>query len=147
MTRATLYCIVEGHTENAVLKALLAPHLGARGVDLHVPIVRSARGRGGVKFLDADHLYDQIRRFLQDRRQPYVTTLFDYYAFPTGESRGWEFAPRTAPSKRIERAFPGYIKGRSDYAHGPRIAQRLDLDNVRARCPRFDAWLAKLEVL
>lgn len=186
--------------------------------------------------MNADHLYDQIRRFLQDHRQPYVTTLFDYYAFPTGESRGWEFAarlkvdasvrgadavvdaiereigaravaglasanararlipyvqlhelealffaepetmaavfgdpalaatfaaaveqcggcegiddhPRTAPSKRIERAFPGYTKGRSDFAHGPRIAQRLDLANVRARCPRFDAWLAKLEAL
>lgn len=236
MSRTTVFCIVEGQTENAVLKKLIAPYLGARGVDFHVPIVRIGRGRGGVRFLEADELFDQIRRFLKDRRQPYVTTLFDYYAFPTSESKGWEFVaklkgeasfrgaevvvemieneiharavegidmpnitarlipyvqlhelealffaepkkmaaafgspamakrfteaveqcggcekiddkPQTAPSKRIQAAFPGYIKGSSDFAHGPRIAENLDLATVRTQCPRFNSWLAKLESL
>jgi hypothetical protein len=186
--------------------------------------------------LEAENLYDQIRRFLKDRRQPYVTTMFDYYAFPTSESKGWEFVsrlkadapfrgaesvvemieeeirrrgvegvdlpnvqsrlipyiqlyemealffaepdkmatafgnsalakgftgvvekcggcekindnPQTAPSKRIQAAFQGYIKGRSDVAHGPRIAEKLDLAKVREKCARFNAWLAKLERL
>ena len=55
--------------------------------------------------------------------------------------------PRTTPSKRIQDAFPGYIKGRSDFAHGPRLAEKLDLTRVRAECPRFNAWLGKLERL
>jgi hypothetical protein len=55
--------------------------------------------------------------------------------------------PQTAPSKRIQSAFPGYIKGRSDFAHGPRIAEKLDLSIVREKCSRFSTWLAKLEGL
>jgi hypothetical protein len=236
MARATVICIVEGQTENAVLKKLVAPHLGSRGIDFHVPIVTIGHGRGGVRFLKADELYDQIRRFLKDRRQPYVTTLFDYYGLPTSEGKGWGFiskfkseasfrgpdkvaelieteiqrnslqnvevpnvesrvlpyiqvhelealffaepvkladafgnpgfarkfaqivdecggcekindTPLTAPSKRIENVFSGYIKGRSTFAHGPRIAEKLDLGTVRAQCPRFNAWLGKLENL
>jgi hypothetical protein len=236
MIRKTVFCIVEGQTENAVLKKLVAPHLGARGIDFHLPIVRVGRGRGGVRFLNANTLYDQIRVFLRDHRQPFVTTFFDYYAFPAGESKGWEFVakskadvsfrggeavaemiekeihsraldgmdlpnvesrlipyvqlhelealffaepnkmalifgspwlakgfteavatcggcenindtPQKAPSKRIQAAFPGYIKGRSDLAHGPRIAEKLDLAAVRGKCPRFNEWLTKLETL
>ena len=189
-----------------------------------------------MKFLAADSLYKQIRNFLKDSRQPCVTTFFDYYAFPTGETKGWDFvsklksadifreaedlaslieeelkkralegvnlpnahdrlipyiqlheleslyfaepqkladtfgrdslaklfqsiveksggceqindSPQTAPSKRIEHAFPGYIKGRSDIAHGPRLADKLDLAIVRQKCPRFNAWVGKLEAL
>lgn len=236
MIRKTVFCIVEGQTENAVLKKLVAPHLGARGIGFHLPIVRVGRGRGGVRFLNANTLYDQIRAFLRDHRQPVVTTFFDYYAFPAGESKGWEFVakskadvsfrggevvaemiekeihrravdgidlpnvesrlipyvqlhelealffaepdkmastfgspslantfaeavatcggcekindrPQKAPSKRIQAAFPSYIKGRSDLAHGPRIAEKLDLAIVRKKCPRFNEWLTKLETL
>jgi hypothetical protein len=189
-----------------------------------------------VRFLEADDLYDQIQKLLHDRRQPYVTTFFDYYAFPTSDAKGWDFvskpkseasfrgaanvaviledelkkraldgvdlpnldarlipyiqlhelealffsepktmaetfgnqtlersfqaavdtcggceaiddSPQTAPSKRIQQAFDGYIKGRSDYAHGPRIAEKLDLAVVRQKCPRFDQWLSRLESL
>jgi hypothetical protein len=231
-------CVVEGQTENAVLDRLVAPYLGQRGVDFHVPIVTvgRGRGRGGVKHLRADDLYDQLRRFLRDRRRPWVTTLFDYYGFPDSASRGWEFVagpkaeasfrgaaavadmieheirrrtlagidlpdaefrlfpylqlyeleallfaepektaaafgqptlarrlsetvvacggceqindgPQSAPSKRIQGLYPDYVKGRSDFAHGPRIAERLDLATVREACPRFSAWLTKLEGL
>jgi hypothetical protein len=56
-------------------------------------------------------------------------------------------SPQTAPSKRIESLFPGYIKGRSDYAHGPRLANNLNLAVVRAACPRFSTWVTRLESL
>jgi hypothetical protein len=236
MGRTTVFCIVEGQTENAVLKALIAPHLGELGVDFHVPIVRVGRGRGGVKFLEAADLFDQVRRLLKDPRHAHVTTFFDYYAFPESEARGWKFVstlkaeapfrgaeavaeliekeihkraveglelpnltarlipyiqlhelealffaepdktaatlgnpsmaktfaqtveqcggceriddrPQTAPSKRIELVFPWYVKGRSERAHGPRIAEKLELATVRDKCPRFNSWVAKLEAL
>jgi hypothetical protein len=236
MTRKTVICIVEGQTENAVMKRLIAPYLGARGIDFHAPIVKIGYSRDGVRFLEASELYNQIRNFLMDPRQAYVTTFFDYYGLPTSEAKGWEFVsklkseaafrgdevivemiekeiyaravdgvelpnlqfrllpyvqlhelealffaepekmatafgnpslvkvfneavveckgcekindkPQTAPSKRIQTAFPGYIKGRSNFAHGPRIAEKLDLATVRTRCPRFNSWLVKLEEL
>jgi hypothetical protein len=236
MLRITVYVIVEGQTENAVLNKLLGTHLGAMGIDLHCPIVKLGIGRGGVKWLRFEEFSEQIQRFLKDRRTPVVTTFFDYYGLPFGEGRGWDFvqkaktdvgfrgldvtvksiedeihrlvtegldlpnvkdrfmpyiqlhelealffaepdklanvfenaaleqdfvkavtdcggcekindSPQTAPSKRINAAFPKYIKGRSDLAHGPRLAEKLDLVTVREACPRFDAWVSKLENL
>lgn len=236
MPRATVFVIVEGQTENAVLTRLLGSHLGAMGIDLHCPIVRLGIGRGGVKGLKCVDFCDQIQRFLKDRRQPFVTSFFDYYALPHSKKDGWEFVekakadvgfrgldvtvqaieselhrltiagldlpniadlfipyiqlhelealffaepvkmasvfgqpalagrfamavadcggceqinddPQTAPSKRIEKEYPGYIKGRSDFAHGPRLAKKLDLNTVRQACPRFAAWVTRLEAL
>jgi hypothetical protein len=51
--------------------------------------------------------------------------------------------PDTAPSKRIRRIFPGYQKP----FHGPMVAVAIGLDLVRARCPHFADWLARLERL
>ena len=236
MPRATVFAIVEGQTENAVLSRLLGPHLGAMGIDFHCPIVKIGSRRGGVKRLSCHDFCDQIQRFLKDRRQPTVTSFFDYYGLPHGINDGWEFVgkakaevsfrgldvtvqsienelhrlavtglqlpnvserfipyiqlhelealffaepqkmadifeiptlarrfadavtecgsceeindtPQTAPSKRIENLFSGYIKGRSDLAHGPRLAEKLDLQTVRGACPRFSAWVTRLESL
>lgn len=55
--------------------------------------------------------------------------------------------PENAPSKRIQNLFPGYKKGSSVNAHAYRIAQRIGVSRMRAQCPHFDEWLAKLEQL
>lgn len=49
----------------------------------------------------------------------------------------------TAPSKRILSALPRYRK----VVHGPRVAGRIGLAAIRSECPRFDAWLTRLETL
>lgn len=46
----------------------------------------------------------------------------------------------TAPSKRLERIFP-YQK----VADGGLILETLRIDDIRAKCPHFNAWIAKLE--
>jgi hypothetical protein len=51
----------------------------------------------------------------------------------------------TAPSKRINEVIPGY-KGRKASA-GPDIAEYSGLDIIRAKCPHFDSWLSRLELL
>ena len=51
----------------------------------------------------------------------------------------------TAPSKRIERCFPGYTNEKP--RAGPTIAAAIGLPAIRAKCPHFDAWLATLEAL
>lgn len=52
-------------------------------------------------------------------------------------------SPETAPSKRLLRAVPGYRKN----LHGPEALQAATLAVVRARCPRFNTWLTRLEQL
>ena len=49
----------------------------------------------------------------------------------------------TAPSKRIAALIPGYDK----VVQGPALAQRTGLPKIRAECPRFDAWVRRLEAL
>lgn len=51
--------------------------------------------------------------------------------------------PDTAPSRRIKRAIPAYDKT----AHGPEVARATGLPTIRAQCPRFDAWMMRLERL
>jgi hypothetical protein len=49
----------------------------------------------------------------------------------------------TAPSKRLSARVPGYAK----VLHGPGATSSAGLPTLRAACPRFDAWVAKLEQL
>jgi hypothetical protein len=49
----------------------------------------------------------------------------------------------TAPSKRLWAKIPGYSKT----VHGPLAAADTGLPALRSRCPRFDAWLGRLETL
>lgn len=51
--------------------------------------------------------------------------------------------PETAPSKRLMSAIPSYQKS----LHGPLVAEQVGLPTLRARCPRFDAWVGRLESL
>jgi len=51
--------------------------------------------------------------------------------------------PETAPSKRIKREIPTYVKKTS----GLNVTKRIDLPKLRAKCPHFGTWLDKLESL
>jgi hypothetical protein len=55
--------------------------------------------------------------------------------------------PQTAPSKRIQRLFPGYKKGSSVNAHASRIARHIGIHVMRGQCPHFDGWLTQIERL
>ncbi len=51
--------------------------------------------------------------------------------------------PETAPSKRLLGTVPGYRKT----LHGVFACERAGLPTLRAACPRFDAWVTRLEAL
>lgn len=51
----------------------------------------------------------------------------------------------TAPSKRIIDQFPDYADGKPTV--GPQIADLIGLTAIRAKCPHFDCWIARLEGL
>ncbi len=49
----------------------------------------------------------------------------------------------TAPSKRIAAQFPNYSKT----TVSPQMAELIGLENIRSKCPHFNAWLERLEKL
>ena len=49
----------------------------------------------------------------------------------------------SAPSKRIKKLIPRYGK----VTDGPLVADEIGLDKIRAECPRFHAWMTRLESL
>jgi hypothetical protein len=49
--------------------------------------------------------------------------------------------PEFAPSKRIADLFPAYKKT----LHGPTIAARIGLDQIRKECPHLNDWMNTLE--
>lgn len=49
----------------------------------------------------------------------------------------------TAPSKRIEKLYPGYDKP----IHGSLAAMEIGLDRIRQQCVLFEAWLKSIEAL
>ena len=52
-------------------------------------------------------------------------------------------SPDTAPSKRVRRLFPKYVKP----LFGVLAARQIGLGTIRAECPHFDRWLDILEAL
>jgi len=51
--------------------------------------------------------------------------------------------PETAPSKRLLARVPGYNKK----AHGPQVAAKVGIAGLKHHCPRFGAWVERLEAL
>jgi len=56
---------------------------------------------------------------------------------------GIDDGPDTAPSKRLQKYFPGYQK----VPFGELIAESIGLHTLRAACPHFDSWVTRLEAL
>jgi len=52
-------------------------------------------------------------------------------------------SPETAPSKRIQKLFPGYDKP----SHGSLAAIEIGLEAIRRECPLFNGWLKQIEQL
>lgn len=132
MGRRTVYCIVEGQTENTFLKHLLGDHLAARGIDFHAPIVKTKGGRGGMKYLHLDDLVRDLQGFLQDKRLPHVTTSFDYYGFPISEGKGWGFAAE-AKAKVKSHGLKHAVE-QIEHEIASRATEGLNVQDAAARC-------------
>lgn len=51
----------------------------------------------------------------------------------------------TAPSKRIIAQFPDYERAKSTV--GSLLAESIGLEVIRSKCPHFNSWLLRLELL
>ena len=82
---------------------------------------------------------DAFGRILPDAPVPELRSI--RLAFKTPEDINDR--SETAPSKRIAKLMPRYRK-RLD---GPKVASEIGIGTIRNECPRFGAWLSRLEAL
>ncbi|WP_059280047.1 DUF4276 family protein [Dehalococcoides mccartyi] len=80
-------------------------------------------------------------------QKPGLKTAFEQDVKDCGGCENINNNYETAPSRRIQKHFPGYKKGSSVNAHAWRIAQHIGVEKIRQQCPNFNDWYAKLERL
>lgn len=97
MTGIRLNFVVEGQTEEAFVKKVLAPYLGTRSIWANARSVQTSRKRnikhrgGVVRYAQAQH---DITRWMREQSGPDVrfTTMFDLFRLP------WDFPSNEAPT-------------------------------------------------
>ena len=121
--------LVEGQTEEAVVKTLLIDAAEARGIYLTPIIVRTSltpagASRGGGHDLLSENTIEHLIRMIDDASGPEKIN--------NGE--------KTSPSKRILALEPEYGKTST----GISILREVGLAAVLDRCPVFAAWWCTL---
>ena len=96
MTR--LFIIGEGPTEEAFVKAVLAPVLRLSNIVAKPLLMETSRGHYGGG-LNLDRTRRAVRNALQEHNDAYISTMFDLYALDTSFSGVLE-SVGFAPSKR-----------------------------------------------
>ncbi len=75
--RISLYAIVEGRTEQTFIERILKLHLSKFNINLYATQVSKPGQKGGdVRF---DRVKGDIKKFLSQRPDTYITTMVDYY--------------------------------------------------------------------
>lgn len=152
MTRLAIS--VEGQTEEEFVNELLAVHLREREVYAEPILLGRARRRvqGGGN-VTVDRLAKEMRHLRGSFDA--VTSLVDFYGFrgkrtmsPDDLTQAIRRSARRTRRLSDQSVFPYVlIQGYRKTLHGPLLAERIGLDRIRAECPRFDAWLRRLESL
>jgi hypothetical protein len=123
------------HVENALLQNVVAG-MGPRfNPSRFVPFVVMHEFEG--------LLFSDCAAFGQGIGHPEMETEFRQIRNKFKTPEDINDSPLTAPSKRVEDIFPGYEKP----LLGSLAALEIGLSSIRAECPHFDSWLAKLESL
>ncbi len=73
---------------------------------------------------------------------PKIEGLLSRDVQQSGEPELIDSGPQSAPSKRLRKHWPRYVKG----TDGPAIASEVGLSRLRDECPHFDRWVNALEM-
>jgi len=115
MSNINVYVIVEGQTEQTFVRDILAPEMGNKGIFMHPALIGKPGHKGGdIRF---ERAQGDIVRFLKQRLDTYISTMFDYFRLETDwpgnkESQGNFSAARkaeiveTATFEAISGLFP-----------------------------------------
>lgn len=125
----------DGRTaEERFVKDVLCPVFEPRGVFLFPTILTTKVVKSGPNFKGGGTNYAKLRADLSK-----LLLAVSGGLAPEDINEN----PDPAPSKRLKQVFPSFKKT----LHGPTAAKRIGLDSIRARCPHFDSWIARLEEL
>lgn len=72
---------------------------------------------------------------------PALQPILDNIVRQCGGPEAINDGPETAPSKRIEKLQPAYVKT----SDGPEAATLAGIEKIRQACPHFNAWVERLE--
>lgn len=111
-----LHILVEGQTEEAIARNVIVPFFSSNESYVTLSVCPTRRPAGGPTFKGG------------------VST---WAGGPEEVNDGVD----TAPSKRLLKAYPRYLKS----AYGPRVITDVGLPTIRAACPHADSWLTELE--
>jgi len=123
MDNRRLHVLVEGQTEEILVRDLFAPHLERNGWWVSCSVLTTRRVAGG-----RDHrggvtswvkIEREIRRLLDDRGLT-VTTLFDYYGFPD-DAPGMADRPAGTPGERVEHVQAAMAEKIGDHRFRPNL--------------------------
>ena len=73
--------LVEGDTEQAFVRDVLAPELAHKGADLRARRIGKPGHKDGVRGYEV--VLREIRTLLKEDLGRYCTTMFDYYGLPS----------------------------------------------------------------
>lgn len=77
MNNVEVCIVVEGQPEQTFVRDVLAPEMAAKGVFLHSALIGKPGHKGGnIRF---DRAKTDIVNFLKQRRDTFVSTMFDYF--------------------------------------------------------------------
>jgi hypothetical protein len=86
-----------------------------------------------------------LARYLDN---PLFGAAMETVAVACGGAEQVNDGPQTAPSRRLIKLFHDHLNQRYDKTfHGPLLAMEIGLSAIRSACPRFNAWLTRLERL
>lgn len=123
MDNRRLHLLVEGQTEEILVRDLFAPHLARHGWWVSFSVQRTKRVAGG-----RDHrggatswakIEREVRRLLDDRGLT-VTTLFDYYGFPE-DAPGMADRPAGTPVAQVDHVEAALARTIGDHRFRPNL--------------------------
>ena len=104
--------LVEGQTEQAFVREVLAPHLVAHGVSITATMIGKPGRRGGVRPWPV--VRNDILATLKQNNASCCTTMFDYYGLPTdwpGRSEARRKRQVSTKAEAIEQAIHADVCG------------------------------------
>lgn len=88
-------------------------------------------------------LFSQPETVERTLQRPGIAEALAQIVVEAGSPEGVNDGPDTHPAARIAKLAPTYRKA----LHGPIIAQRTGLTEIRRQCSHFSRWLLRLEAL
>lgn len=126
-----LHILVEGQTEETVVRDVLEPHFRSHGWFVSYSIVKTKRPADGPAHKGGVTGWRQLTReiplLLRDSSFDILTTLLDYYAFPA-EAPGMASRPNGSALERVEHVEQALAKHFDD----PRFLPNLVLHELEA---------------